>query len=278
VIPDFQHLGSCFSERNFYVSFPRPHHLETLKKGFIDMAISKELVAQEPTASGVQSKEISLDQSKEPQLLLPAKPDNLPHPEYVTPRGVSPLKSVPAAGLQYPNYTPFKLPELVEHPFIDKAIGSDPSKLHLFSAVKEIKHLTPAIGTELVGIQLTSLNSIQKNELACLVAERGVVFLRDQDLDVHQQITFGAYFGELHIHQMAGIIPDLPWVHPIHKDETAVNGRSHQIWHSDVSYELQPPGLTLLRMDTLPKAGPGGSESGGDTIWASGYGIYECMS
>ncbi len=110
-----------------------------------------------------------------------------------------------------------------------------------------------------------------------LPSERGVVFLRDQELDVHEQIAFRAYFRELHIHQMPGIIPDLPWVHPIHKDETAVNGRSHQIWHSDVSYEIQPPGLTLLRMDTLPLSGPDGTEAGGDTIWASGYDIYECI-
>lgn len=210
------------------------------------------------------------------KLKLPPKPENLPHPEYTTPRGVSPLISVPKAGLQYPNYTPFKLPDLVEHPFVDRGIDSDPKKSKLLGAASEVKHLTPSIGTELVGIQLTSLDDTQKNELARLAAERGVVFLRDQEMDVHEQIEFGSYFGELHIHQMAGIIPDLPWVHPIHKDETAKNGRSHQIWHSDVSYELQPPGLTFLRMDTLPKAGPDGYEAGGDTIWASGYGIYEC--
>lgn len=189
---------------------------------------------------------------------------------------MSPLVSVPATGIQYPNYTPFKLPDLVEHPFIDRAIDSDPTKSHLPSAATEAKHLTPAIGTELVGIQLTSLDNAQKDELARLVSERGVVFLRDQEMDAHEQVAFGAYFGELHIHQMAGIIPGLPWLHPIHKDETSVNARAHQIWHSDVSYEIQPPGLTLLRMDTLPSAGPDGYETGGDTLWASGYGIYEC--
>ncbi|KAM3065871.1 hypothetical protein ACMFMF_010799 [Clarireedia jacksonii] len=209
---------------------------------------------------------------------LPPKPENLPHPEYSTPRGISPLVSVPRAGLQYPNYTPFKLPDLVEHEFVDRGIHADPKKARLLTAASEVKHLTPFIGTELVGLQLTSLDDTQKNELSRLVAERGVVFLRDQDLDVHEQIEFGSYFGELHIHQMAGIIPDLPWVHPIHKDETATNGRSHQIWHSDVSYEIQPPGLTLLRMDTLPKAGPDGSEAGGDTIWASGPDIYDSLS
>ena len=240
------------------------------------MAVDSEHSSQASNVNGAVRKADISSQITTDELVLPSKPHNLPHPEYRTPRGVSPLVSVPAAGLQYPNYTPFQLPELVEHAFVDKAIGSDPTKSHLLRAVKKIKHLTPAIGTELLGIQLTSLNDVQKNELARLVAERGVVFLRDQELDVHQQIAFGAYFGDLHIHQMAGIIPDLPWVHPIHKDETAINGRLHQVWHSDVSYEKQPPGLTMLRMDTLPKAGPDGYETGGDTIWASGYGIYEC--
>ncbi|PMD44607.1 tfdA family taurine dioxygenase [Hyaloscypha variabilis F] len=240
------------------------------------MAVTKEDITV-PGVNGANEGKL-LKEVPDDEVNLPRKPLNLPHPEYSTPRGVSPLISVPQAGLQYPNYTPFKLPELVEHQFTDRAIGSDPKKAALFGAATEVKHLTPAIGTELVGIQLKSLNDVQKNELSRLVAERGVVFLRDQDLDVHEQIAFGAYFGELHIHQMAGIIPDLPWVHPIHKDETAVNGRSHQIWHSDVSYEIQPPGLTLLRMDTLPNAGPDGYETGGDTIWASGYHIYQSLS
>ena len=211
-----------------------------------------------------------------PEVHLPERPANLPHPEYRTPRGVSPLDSVPKAGLQYPNYTPFKLPNLVETDFVDRGIGSDEKKLALLEAATNVVHLTPAIGTELVGLQLKYLDATQKNELARLVAERGVVFFRDQNLDVHEQIDFASYFGELHIHQMAGVIPDLPWVHPIHKDGTSVNARSHQIWHSDVSYEFQPPGLTLLKMDTLPQAGPNGTEAGGDTIWASGFGIYEC--
>ncbi|GAB7356757.1 hypothetical protein MBLNU459_g7657t2 [Dothideomycetes sp. NU459] len=193
-----------------------------------------------------------------PALILPEKPAGLPHPGYETPRGVSPLESVPKAGLQYPNYSPFKLPNLVEEAFVDRALSSDPAKRSLLEAASSIINFTPTIGTELVGLQLKALSDEQKNELGRLVAERGVVFLRDQDLDVHEQIEFCSYYGPLHIHQMAGIIPDLPWVHPIYKDETAVNGRSHQIWHSD--------------------SGPDGTEAGGDTIWASGYAVYEALS
>ncbi|PWY67146.1 tfdA family taurine dioxygenase [Aspergillus heteromorphus CBS 117.55] len=212
------------------------------------------------------------------ELRLPQRPQGLPHPEYTTPRGVSPLVAVREAGLQYPNYTPFTLPNLEEKPFVDRGLYAAPGQTRLLAAAQEVHHLTPEIGTELVGLQLTALTDAQKDDLARLVAERGVVFLRDQAMDVHEQIAFAAYYGDLHIHQMAGIIPDLPWVHPVHKDETAVHGRSHQIWHSDVSYELQPPGLTMLKMDTLPPAGPDGTLAGGDTIWASGYALYESLS
>jgi sulfonate dioxygenase len=44
-----------------------------------------------------------------------------------------------------------------------------------------VKRLTPRIGSEIDGIQLSQLNDAQKNELALLIAERGVVVFRNQD-------------------------------------------------------------------------------------------------
>lgn len=43
------------------------------------------------------------------------------------------------------------------------------------------------------------------------------------------------------------------------------------LWHTDVSYERQPPSTTTLKIDTLPPVG-------GDTLWASGYVAYEKLS
>ncbi|KAE9161011.1 hypothetical protein PF004_g30978 [Phytophthora fragariae] len=37
-----------------------------------------------------------------------------------------------------------------------------------------------------------------------LVAERGVVFFRDQELDIDQQLQLGCYYGPLHVHQNLG--------------------------------------------------------------------------
>lgn len=42
-------------------------------------------------------------------------------------------------------------------------------------------------------------------------------------------------------------------------------------WHTDVSYELQPPSTTSLKMLTCP-------EAGGDTLWSSGYSLYSSLS
>ena len=63
--------------------------------------------------------------------------------------------------------------------------------------------LTPRIGTEISGLQLSSLNDVQKNELALLLAKRGVVVFRDQDfkdIGAERQRAFGEYFGKLHVH------------------------------------------------------------------------------
>ena len=46
---------------------------------------------------------------------------------------------------------------------------------------------------------------------------------------------------------------------------------SVDLWHSDVSYELQPPSTTSLRLITCP-------ETGGDTIWSSSYALYSSLS
>lgn len=50
----------------------------------------------------------------------------------------------------------------------------------------------------------------------------------------------------------------------------------HIGWHSDVSYELQPPGFTFLKIDTLPSNQNG--TVGGDTLWASSYAAYDRLS
>lgn len=47
----------------------------------------------------------------------------------------------------------------------DRGLLADPSKSALFNAAQKVKHLTPAIGTEILGIDLRQLSDAQKDEL-----------------------------------------------------------------------------------------------------------------
>lgn len=83
---------------------------------------------------------------------------------------------------------------------IDAGARADKSKSALLSAAKEVKHLTAHIGTEITGLQLKDLTNQQKDELALLIAERSVVFFRDQDISPQQQRSLGEYYGEVEVH------------------------------------------------------------------------------
>ena len=64
----------------------------------------------------------------------------------------------------------------------DRGLDADKEKPNLLGAPNaEFVRLTPRVGTEIKGLQLSQLTDAQKNELALLVAERGVVVFRDQD-------------------------------------------------------------------------------------------------
>lgn len=95
-----------------------------------------------------------------------------------------------------------------DRPYVDPATRADPEKKALLSAAKEIIHLTRHIGTEIVGLQLKDLTDQQKDELGLLIAERSVVFFRDQDITPQQQKSLGEWFGEIEVHVC---IPDIQY-------------------------------------------------------------------
>jgi hypothetical protein len=88
----------------------------------------------------------------------------------------------------------------VDRPHIDAGARADKSKSALLGAAKEAIHITKHIGTEIVGLQLKDLTDQQRDELALLIAERSVVFFRDQDITPQQQKALGEHFGEVEIH------------------------------------------------------------------------------
>ncbi|KAI9301883.1 hypothetical protein BJ944DRAFT_168303 [Cunninghamella echinulata] len=176
---------------------------------------------------------------------------------------------------RYLVYPDTKYPEIEPFEHFDRGVRGDPKKASIYDNAESVFDVTPHIGTEIRGLQLSQLTEQQKDDLALLVAERGVLFFRDQDINVDQGLEFAQSFGPLHIHATYGHPPGYPHVHVVYFDEKSprkeYESSAADGWHTDVSYEKQPAGITLLKMDVVPPVG-------GDTLWASGYSAFDRLS
>lgn len=92
-----------------------------------------------------------------------------------------------------------------ERAYVDPGSRADKEKKSLLSAATKVTDLTTHIGTEIEGLQLKDLTDQQKDELALLIAERSVVFFRDQDLTPQKQQELGAHLGEVEVHVSSSI-------------------------------------------------------------------------
>ncbi|ERF69736.1 hypothetical protein EPUS_07562 [Endocarpon pusillum Z07020] len=173
-------------------------------------------------------------------------------------------------------YEPLKPFEHVEH-----GKDADPTFQDLLKPGSKLADLTASIGAEITGVQLTSLDNAGKDQLALLVAHKKVVAFRDQDfakLPIHKALDWGRYFGRLHIHPTSGAPAGYPEVHLVHRgigDTSAqelFQTRTNSVaWHSDVTYENQPPGTTILYALDIPP-------SGGDTLFVNMAAAYRRLS
>ena len=189
------------------------------------------------------------------------------------------------APAKYPNYLPVwdfekKYPPLESFEHYDHGKDADASFPNLLKDAK-VADLTANIGAEVHGVQLSKLTDAGKDELALFVAQKKVVAFRDQDfadLPIQDALKIGGYFGRHHIHPTSGAPEGFPEVHLVHRgaDDTTARDffeeRTNSItWHSDVTYEKQPPGTTFLYLLDGPAAG-------GDTLFANQAVAYQRLS
>ncbi|KAF9279195.1 hypothetical protein BGZ74_002922 [Mortierella antarctica] len=151
--------------------------------------------------------------------------------------------------------------------------GADPEKKALLANVTKRIDYSPKFGTELHGIKLSELTEQQSDELAALIAERGVVFFRNQsDFDLKEHVKLGSRWGPLHVHPLVPHTTENPEVIVL-DSRLSPPGRynTNNSWHSDVSFEPYPSSFSILKFDEIP-------EAGGDTVWSDGYQLYDSLS
>ncbi|KAI0479618.1 TauD-domain-containing protein [Xylaria cf. heliscus] len=178
--------------------------------------------------------------------------------------------------------------------------------LKLSGALDQFKYFdtTPVIGREYVDVDLAEWLRAENSDellrdLAITISRRGVVFFRKQDNitnDLQKELVqrLGQLSGKpatsgLHIHPIinagrdrGGRDNEISVISSVQnrrlykryvENQKGYNKpQSRRLeWHSDITFEPVPSDYALLRLVELPK-------TGGDTLWASGYEVYDRLS
>ncbi|TCD66135.1 hypothetical protein EIP91_001744 [Steccherinum ochraceum] len=198
------------------------------------------------------------------------------------------LNNAQNKGPSYPAYLPHfdvneKFPPTEIFEFTDPALKADPKKPNLLGGADvKVNHLTPYLGTEISGVQISQLSKEGLAELGLYTAERKVLVFRDQDfkdIGPERQIEIAKTFGKIQIHPTSGNVKGYPEFHVVYRDGSDSSFReyngSNRInntqWHSDISYEKQTPGTTLFWILDQP-------ETGGSTLFSSQVEAYNRLS
>ncbi len=135
----------------------------------------------------------------------------------------------------------------------------------------DLTPVTPTIGAEVQGLDLTvPLTTQALDELQTAWQKHLVLFFRNQAFTLDQLRAFGQQLGEPHIHPAAAGVEGYPELLAIHTDSSS-KSYPGRLWHSDVSCDKKPPLGSILHLHQLPP-------SGGDTLFANMYAVYEALS
>ncbi|CZR59008.1 related to taurine dioxygenase [Phialocephala subalpina] len=191
------------------------------------------------------------------------------------------------------------------HPGKQAATANTKPWVKATGALDQHEHIevTPVIGREYPHLNLVNLLQAPNSEellreLSLIISQRGVVFFRSQNnltADLQKELIqkLGLASGKpassgLHIHPILNseregyrvTDPEISTIDSeLNKRLYKENSRLNQApkkqtaggWHSDIAFEPAPADYSSLRLEILPK-------TGGDTLWASGYEIYDRIS
>jgi taurine dioxygenase len=128
-----------------------------------------------------------------------------------------------------------------------------------------------ALGARVLGVDLREpLGDRQVEQLLDLLAQHLVLFFPEQHLDDDQHLAFARALGVPYVHPLARAVGnvDASVGHIVDSVETPPY---QDKWHTDVSWDEQPPTMGTLRAIEMPSRG-------GDTIWSDMRLAYDSLS
>lgn len=133
-----------------------------------------------------------------------------------------------------------------------------------------IEPLAGALGAEVRGVNLNSLDERGWREVHQAFLQYSVLAIRDQKIEPADLMRIGSRFGEPCYYPFVTGIEGFPFIFEVVKEENeTVNFGGN--WHSDTAYLAQPPLATLLYALETPR-------QGGDTLFTSTYAAYDALS
>lgn len=134
----------------------------------------------------------------------------------------------------------------------------------------EIRTLTPTIGAEISGLDLTRIDSGAFSAIRQALLDHLVIVFHGQTLVPEDHLAFGQRFGELESpHPVFPHLPDHPQISVL--ENRGNKGVYNDEWHTDVTFRPAPALGSILYARVVP-------ETGGDTLWSNMYAAYETLS
>lgn len=134
----------------------------------------------------------------------------------------------------------------------------------------EVRPIAGALGAEIGGVDLGTLDDETFGEIEAAWLEHLVVFFRNQAITPEEQIAFAKRFGEIHQHPFMKHMDEYPEILEIIKEESDTKAFG-EVWHTDQMFNPKPAKATILYAKETPDAG-------GDTLFANMYLAYEALS
>lgn len=135
----------------------------------------------------------------------------------------------------------------------------------------QLNRLSGALGAEIDGVDLArDMNQGLAADVRGLLAEHGVLFFRDQDIDTEAHKRIARHFGDIFIHPNFNTGDHDPEVVSIIRapGDTRIVGEE---WHTDTTMMAEPPMGALLYALESPAVG-------GDTLFAAQWLAYDALS
>jgi taurine dioxygenase len=141
---------------------------------------------------------------------------------------------------------------------MDKSKSTNLSKM-------EFKKVGP-VGAEVSNIDLRELSEEQVHEIKSAFLEFSVLVFRGQELNPDNLKKISLIWGKPQVHPVFKGMEDFPEIIEIKNLGEKYHTNAH--WHSDVTFEHEPPDTTLLYSLEVP-------DVGGDTLFSNQYQAYE---